>query len=157
MTKLSKKLTSADINFFTKLDKSMRGVQRVCSKVYGEGFVDNYKDKKLTKRQLGKIIEIIIKRDNICFMPINTNMGFSVGYQFIQVDLTYPGAPPTTKLLLRFEEKQLPKEDTPRANWDICKKAQFERLSKWFMEESNIKTAKAMGIEIINDYSYYDY
>jgi len=72
--------------------------------------------------------------------PINTNLGFSVGYDVCKIIL-----PIQKRALLRFEENQLPKEYT------------FEEMSKVFMSKKNKIKAKMLKVEIINDRGHYDY
>ncbi|MFH1326756.1 MAG: hypothetical protein ABIH59_01355 [archaeon] len=87
----------------------------------------------------------ISRKNNIAFYPINTNMGFSVGFQMVEVILPFPGVSPNIGHFITFEEKQLPKGYT------------FKSLSRYFMADRNLRTAKTMGVNIINSRSHYNY
>ena len=125
-----------DLIFLIKLDRKLHYIQETYSEVYGHCSFDSYTDKSMTEKDIKNIFEII-EKNNLTFYPINTNMGLSVGFKAVSTK---------TKIqLLTFREAQLPK------------KYDFKRLSKCFMDPENIKKAKSLGIEIINDRSHYDY
>jgi len=83
--------------------------------------------------------------DNIAFYPINTCMGFAVGFDVVRVGPTGPGAPPEVELLVRFKEVQLPEGYN------------FAKLSEYFMQEKNIQRVELIGKNITNNRSRYDY
>lgn len=124
--------------FLTGLDKKLHYMSKFkLSFSNGYGYVDSYTRENMTKEEIEKVLEIS-KKMNFIIYPINTSMGFSVGYDVCQIL-------PTKKVLLRFKESQLPKEYT------------FDKMSKNFMSKANRAKAKIIKEEIVNDYSHYDY
>lgn len=131
-----------DLEFLTSLDKKLHYKQRC----HGSGafshhwsLIDCYTEEKMTKEEIDKVLEIS-KGMNYIIYPMNTSMGFSVGYDVCQIN-------PIGKkeVLLRFEECQLPNEYN------------FNRMSKAFMDKANLAKAKIIEEKIVNDYSHYDY
>ncbi len=138
-------LTSEEIKYFKGIDAKLRSSQNFHSRVYGEVSADNYADSKLEAFELQKILDLFIKKKDIIFYPVNTSMGFAVGFQFLKLDNLDSTKKIKKELLLRFREDQLPKGYT------------FQNLSPFFMMKENIKKAKIIGEEIVNNYEHYDY
>jgi hypothetical protein len=99
---------------------------------------DQYTDEKLTEPELEKVLKIS-QRPGYVLIPINTAMGFSIGYEVAMV------TPLGRKHSLRFKEGQLPED------WN------FERMSKTFMRPVNRAKALTLGERIENRASKYDY
>lgn len=127
-----------DLEFILKLDKKVHYTTPVESIVYGKGIVDHFTDVKLRASELNELIKILERSDYV-FHPVNTAMGFSVGFQ---VTNTFQG---NQESLLLFIESQLP------GNYN------FEILSRYFMESKNLERAGKAGIEIINNRDKYVY
>ncbi|MBI2043463.1 hypothetical protein HYT25_03680 [Candidatus Pacearchaeota archaeon] len=149
MEKRVRELTERDIRFLKNLDSQLRSTHQseFAPNLLGSSFlvpVDDYTDRQITEREMKKIFGIS-RKYNVAFYPINTDMGFSVGFDLTRIDLFAAGAPPYIELLLRFREKQLPK------GYD------FEKLSNFFMQEMNLGNANLLGEKIVNERAHYDY
>ena len=131
------------LDFILDLDKKLHYVEQGTFRpnMRGSSFkigIDSYTDKKLSVTELEKLITIVDNSSEYIFHPINTCMGFSVGY-------AVSSTADASISLLQFRESQLPKSYT------------FDGLSKTFMSEKNLTKAKIIGLEICNDYGHYDY
>ena len=101
-----------------------------------EGSIDTYTDESMNAREIQDVLKVVEKSD-FAFYPINTAMGFAVGFQVANPD--------TREALLTFKESQLPR------NYD------FNRLSEYFMQPENIERAKLLSVFVVNNRSCYDY
>ncbi len=133
-----------DLEFLAKLNEKLHSIQKgtFTPNLSGEPFpvyFDTYTNESMTKEEIEKVLNIA-KKHNYVIYPINTAMGFSVGYDICKINLTGK-----KKVLLRFKEGQLPKGYS------------FKKMSKTFMEKTNKMKAKLIGEEIVNDYDHYDY
>lgn len=98
---------------------------------------DHYHDRKMLTVETERMLATV-ESEGLVLSPVNTAMGFAVGFMVVN--------PSTKKPVLMFTEQQLPK------GYD------FRRLSRSFMSERNINLAQACGLpEIINDRDHYDY
>jgi len=134
-----------DQEFLSSLDKKLHHIQESTFTPNMEGkpfpiHLDSYADEKMTLKELENVLDICEKTDLI-FYPINTSMGFSVGYRIAEVGILSKQINP----LLTFKESQLPE------------KYNFEKLSKYFMKTKNLSQASSAGIEIKNSKSSYEY
>ena len=140
---MGKKTKSNDKDFLRQMDEKLHEVNQkmfqpnLCGKAFPVQY-DTYTEEKINESELGQILKIATKV-NYVIMPMNTNMGFSVGYEVAQV------VPTKQRSLLKFKETQLPKE------WD------FQRMSAFFMQKPNLIKALILGEKITNDYDRYDY
>ena len=130
-----------DLEFLLQLDKKLHGTKQstVTPNISGAPFevtIDTYTDESMNARETQRVLKAV-ERGDFAFYPINTAMGFAVGFQVANPD--------TREALLTFKESQLPR------NYD------FNRLSEYFMRPENIERAKLLGISIVNDRSRYDY
>ena len=142
MTKLEN-LTNEEIEFFKKIDKRLREFMIVNTKFYRDVGVDNYKDSKLEYGEMKKILNLTIKKNDLVFYPVNTSIGFAVGFQFIKWELGE--SKKKSELLLRFRESQLPEGYN------------FKNLSSFFMRKENVRKAEYLGEGIVNSRDHYDY
>ncbi len=126
-----------NLEFLTELDKKLRSSHRVESGFYRGAHYDEYADKKMSEEEAEKVLNIS-QEDNFVIYPVNTAMGFSVGYNVCIIL-------PTKKLLLRFRESQLPKGYT------------FDKMAETFMSKANLAKASMVGEKIRNDYDAYSY
>lgn len=136
-----KDIKTKDLEFLVKLDRKLHEVSQstFTPNISGTPFkvsYDTYTKKSMNKKEARKILNII-ERNNLALYPINTSMGFSVGFQIAN--------PNTKKSILTFKESQLPE------NYN------FKTLSKYFMQQENIEKSKSLGISIVNNYNHYDY
>ena len=137
----SKKAREEDLKFLSTLDAKLHCTYKstfmpnMSEAPFGI-MSDGYKDASMGKREVERIFKAI-ERGNFAFYPLNTAMGFCVGFRVAD--------PENGKALLTFKESQLPK------NYD------FERLSEYFMKPENIERAKLCGTHIINDRGHYEY
>ncbi len=130
-----------DRKFLSKLDEKLRISYRVrmTPNLSGDPInsdLDTYSDSQLYRRELKRALKIV-NEYNLVFAPVNTGMGFLVGFQIVD--------PETKKVLLKFVERQLP------SVYD------FNRLSQYFMDPKNLKRAEQIGIDIRNNREHYDY
>jgi hypothetical protein len=133
-----------DLEFLAGLDKKLHKVQErtFTPNISGDPFpvhFDTYTDKNMNKEEIKRVLNISKGEDYVIY-PINTAMGFSVGYNICEI---LPKG--KRKTLLRFKEGQLPKEYS------------FKKMSKTFMSEENLKKAELIKEKIVNDYDHYDY
>ena len=128
-----------DLEFLIGFDKEVHTMKKgsfvTKSGIYGLGVIDEFIDIKIDIQKFERFLGII-ENNNFVFYPINTCMGFTVGFEICDKK---------KKRILTFIERQLPQE------YD------FDKLAKYFMNKTNIKMAKKLGIEIINDRNHYDY
>lgn len=127
------------LDFLIELNKRLHYVEKVEQGFYKGYFYDTYTNEKMTKEEIERVLETSQKL-NFVIYPINTALGFSVGYDVCKIN--YIGK---KKVLLRFKESQLPEGYN------------FERMSEIFMKKSNLTKAKIINEEIVNEYDYYDY
>jgi len=136
------KLGAKDLEFLRQLDnrlhktKEMILTPNICG-APRKVSIDEFTDESMNKDEIQMVLEKV-ERCRLAFYPINTNMGFSVGFQVAN-------STRTEKPLLTFTEKQLPEEYN------------FEKLSEYFMRPENIKRANERGIPIVNNHSCYTY
>lgn len=134
-----------NIEYIINLDKKFRDEHGVRSEVYGTGVAYDYADKKMTLKQMEKVLSII-EDENLIFYPINTSSGFAIGFQIVKPIELNEVAHPQIKHLFTFVERQLPEGYT------------FKKLSKTFMRKRNIDLIKLYTLrEIVNDRDHYDY
>lgn len=133
-----------DIAELVRLERKFHSTKDIHSRVYGWGKTDKYTDKKMTAREFARLKDIL-RRNDYVFYPINTSMGFRVGFEVSRIEQIVPGVNPEVIPLLTFREDQLPKG------------VDFKKVSKVFMEEGNLERASFAGIRIVNDRSHYDY
>lgn len=100
-------------------------------------YIDQYHNKKLEISEIEKILYLINLETGIAMTPINTDWGFSVGFEIIY---TFD-----KKSLLCFKEQQLPE------GYD------FKKLSKTFNHPNNIKMLNSIGIEVPKEHYHYTY
>lgn len=136
-------LTKEEIEYFKKIDKRLREFKAYHTEFYGGVGVDDYKNSKLENGEMQKILDLTMKKKDIVFYPVNTAMGFAVGFQFLKWELGE--SKKKSELLLRFRESQLPEGYT------------FQNLSSFFMRKENVKKAEYLGEEVVNDRDHYDY
>jgi len=134
----------SDLEFLVNLNIKLHYTKVGYNWFLGEIEEDHYTAEKLTSQEYQMMIDII-ERNNYLFSPINTAMGFSVGFQVSEIEHLTPGLEPKGKSLLKFKEDQLPEMYN------------FERISQDFMKPKNLERAKFIGIEIVNDRDKYEY
>jgi len=130
-----------DLEFLLKLDKKLHETQQstFTPNMCGSPFkvsIDTYTDASMNAREIQGVLKVV-ERGDFAFYPINTAMGFAVGFRVANPD--------TREALLTFKESQLPR------NYD------FKRLSEYFMQPENVERAKSLGVSIVNNRGYYDY
>jgi len=130
-----------DLEFLLKLDKKLHETQQstFTPNMCGSPFkvsIDTYTDASMNAREIQGVLKVV-ERGDFAFYPINTAMGFAVGFRVANSD--------TREALLTFKESQLPR------NYD------FKRLSEYFMQPENVERAKSLGVSIVNNRGYYDY
>ena len=134
-------VNTKELEFLLQLDKKLHGTKQstFTPNMSGSPFkisIDTYTDATMNAREIQRVLKAV-EKSNFAFYPINTSMGFAVGFQIANPD--------TREALLNFKESQLPR------NYD------FNRLSEYFMQPENVEKAKSLGISIVNDHSHYDY
>lgn len=167
-----KSVKPKDLAFLLNLDKRLRRTEKCGGGFYAAGYRYNYTERKMKLKELEEVLRITKKSDCLVLYPINANHGFSVGFEISAITkaenclffheyqklLKSIGKilPDSYKLktsipsvenepLLGFIEQQVPKNNL------------FEYLSKYFMKKENLKHAKSIGLEIINNRATYDY
>jgi len=134
-------INTKDLEFLLQLDKKLHSIKK-CTftpNMRGHPFevsIDNYTDESMTAKETQGVLEAV-ERGDFALYPINTDMGFAVGFRIENPD--------PREALLTFKESQLPK------GYD------FNRLSEYFMKPENIERAKSLGVSIINNRDHYDY
>lgn len=83
--------------------------------------VDTYTDSSMTRKDMEMVLKAVTQY-KLAFYPINTAMGFAVGFEVAD--------PTTRKAILTFKESQLPK------GYD------FGKLSEYFLHKDNIERAR---------------
>ena len=96
-----------------------------------------YTTQKLEPSEIEKILSLVNFKTGICMTPINTNWGFSVGFQLVY---TFDKI-----TLLCFKEDQLPEGYN------------FKKLEETFNHPENIRMLKEIGIEKPKERWHYDY
>ncbi len=142
-------LTERDIRFLKNLDEQLRSTEIIedpyARHDWQKRFVnENFHDRQISNREALRILGIS-RKNNVVLYPSTTQFGFATAFGMERVDLVAPEVEPITELLLRFREDQLPK------GYD------FERLSPYFLEDINMRTANLAGIEIKPDKVNYIY
>ncbi|MBU1129183.1 MAG: hypothetical protein KJ949_00965 [Nanoarchaeota archaeon] len=130
-----------DLELLLKLDGKLHGTQKstFTPNISGGPFevsIDTYTGASMNAREIQGVLKAVENGD-FAFYPINTSMGFAVGFQIANPD--------TREVLLTFKESQLPK------NYD------FKKLSEYFMQLENLERAKSFGVSIVNNRDHYDY
>ena len=133
-------MTTANLEFLLELDKKLHKVieSTFTPNMEGASFdatFDSYTAESLTEAEIEKTLSVV-KSGEFTFYPINTAMGFSVGFSVVDSN---------NKSLLKFRESQLP------VGYD------FAKLSEYFMRSENIKRAEALGVHVQNNRGHYDY
>jgi hypothetical protein len=134
-------MNKKDLEFLTSLDKKLRHVHKVSytfniSGGGGKDRVSSYTDKKMAIEEVEKVLRISQNKKLVIF-PLKTN--YSFGYEVAQIKKKQG------KTLIKFDKNQLPEEYT------------FDKMSKTFMKRRNLKKAKLIAKQIINDESHYWY
>jgi hypothetical protein len=134
-------VNTKDLEFLLKLDKKLHYSKDFTftpdiSEEPIEILIDAYTDESMNAREIQSVLKAV-EREDFAFYPINTAMGFAVGFQVANPD--------TEEILLTFKESQLPK------NYN------FKKLSEYFMQPKNIERAKSLEISIFDNRAYYDY
>jgi len=132
-----------DLEFLTGLNEKLHRIQKgtFTPNLFGDPFpvyFDTYTNECMNEGEIKEVLNIS-KKNKYSLYPINTAMGFSVGYEICKIL-----SRGKRKVLLRFKEKQLPKKYT------------FKEMSKTFMSKENLKKTKSIGEEI-KDYEDYTY
>ena len=134
-------VNTKDLEFLLQLDKKFHGTKQstFTPNMNGAPFkvsIDTYTDASMNAREIQGILKAV-ERSDFAFYPINTAMGFAVGFQVANPD--------TREALLTFKESQLPRNYS------------FNRLSEYFMQPENIERAKSLGVSIVNNRDRYAY
>ena len=134
-------VNTEDLEFLLQLDSKLHGTinRTFTPNIRGapiEVSIDTYRDASMNAREIQGVLKAV-ERGDFAFYPINTAMGFAVGFRIANPD--------TKEALLTFKESQLP------INYD------FNRLSEYFMQPENVERAKLLGVSIVNNRSHYDY
>lgn len=132
-----------DKEFLEQLNKKLHIINEstFTPNMYGKSFpicYDTYTDKKLNEEELSRVLKIS-QKINYVILPINTSLGFSVGYEIAEI------IPKRKRDILKFAESQLPE------GWN------FQKMSEFFMKNTNRIKALILKEEIVNDYGHYDY
>jgi hypothetical protein len=121
-----------DLEFLANLDKKLHYVTQstYSPNMGGRPFpigIDQYhKDVKLTKEELSTL-DRIVKEHDITLEPVNTCMGFQVGFMtYREEDPIAPGIEPETTHYNVFLELQLPEGE----NFETMKK-RFDKKQNW--------------------------
>lgn len=128
-----------DLEFLVNLDERLRVNNEVRDGFYKGCHFDTYTHEKMSLTETRKVLKIA-QGMNFVIYPINTAMGFAVGYDICEINPIGK-----KKVLLRFRESQLPKVYN------------FERMSEFFMSKANLAKAESIGKEIVNSHGHYDY
>ena len=131
-----------DRQFLEELDKRLHYVVKSIattnmSRTQHEISYDQYHNTKLEPSEIEKILSLVNSETEICMTPVNTNMGFSIGFQLVY---TFD-----RKTLLCFKEDQLPE------GYD------FKKLKETFNHPENIRMLENIGMEKPKERGYYDY
>lgn len=100
-------------------------------------YIDQYTDQKINPDEIEKVLGLINEETGLALTPINTNWGFSVGFQVLYLF--------DKMSLLIFLEKQLPE------GYD------FNKLSHVFNRQDNIEMLIACGLEKPKERWHYEY
>ena len=149
MKKNLRELTERDERFLSNLDSQLRSTEIIedpyARHDWQKKFVsEDFSERQISCRELLRIVGIS-RKNNVAFYPSTTQFGFATAFGIEKVELVAPGVEPVTELLLRFRESQLPKGYN------------FEKLSPYFLEDMNMRTASLAGIEIKPDKVHYVY
>ena len=131
-----------DREFLIDLDKKLHYVMESWAETNISGgrhklYIDQYTNQKISPNEIEKVLELMGKETGLALTPINTNWGFSVGFQVLY---SYGKMP-----LLEFIENQLPED------YD------FNKLSNVFNRKDNIEILIACGLEKPKDRWFYEY
>jgi len=139
-----------NLEFLVKLNFKLHSPIRQCTtprrgsigpKIYE---YRDYSDYVMRAKEIQKVFGIV-QAEELLFYPLNTNMGFSVGFQVTHALQHAPQIESQLTPLLTFVEKQLP------LNYD------FDRLSQVFLSERNkelLSYFKRPKIEKRDHYTY---
>ena len=108
---------------------------------------DQYTSEGITAEEAERLMTIIEDDGNqLILYPINTAMGFRVGYEVLSFDLPFPGAKPEFKRELVVTDNQLPEG------------YKWGRMSEVFMRARNLELVDFLGLRPIeNRRSAYEY
>ncbi len=138
-------LVDEDLEFLKKLDKKLHHKLPFESMVYGKGLSDHYTHKKMSGKELKKVLGLTNKRD-YAIAPCNTAMGFKAGFIVYRMDNDLPGMPLEAKPILMFVEEQLPK------GYD------WGKMSRIYMDQRNRELLKLAELdepkENVGNYDY---
>ncbi len=137
---------------FAEAEEFLRQVAKKCyykqdcySPVYGNAKIDSYHDVKITQDEVERMMEIVQEFD-LPFFPINTNMGFSIGFAIARPGLNInPVIREIDGYYIKFLEKQLP---------NGC---DFNELSEVFLRPRNLELMKWYNLGEIKERYRYDY
>ena len=136
-------VNTRDLEFILGLNKKLH-FEKECSfdpNLSGKSLnvkVDQYTNKSMTEEEMQKLFRVL-ERNDFIFYPINTSMGFAVGFTVANSTENYK------ENLLTFRESQLPK------GYD------FKKMSEYFMRPENLERAELAEIKIENNPGHYDY
>jgi hypothetical protein len=133
---------NGNLEYIMNLDKKVRkledyGFQK--NKITGDfkpTKMYKYTNETISNEEIKTVLQIL-KKENLAIYPINTAMGFAVGFSIDDVV--------SKNTLLRFKEEQLPVG------------YKFSRMARYFMTERNLELCNEIGIVPQNDREHYDY
>ena len=131
-----------DREFLANLDKKFHYVMESWAETNISGtshklYIDQYTNQKINPDEIEKVLGLIDKKTGLALTPINTNWGFSVGFQVLYLFGKMP--------LLQFLEEQLPKGYN------------FNRLSQVFNRPDNIEMLISCNLEKPQERWHYEY
>ena len=133
------------IKFIKMLNACLYGGHDMYSDVYGKGWAPCYSGIKIEPDELEKLLNII-QEEKLIFFPINTSMGFAVGFVVAEgKGSPAPGVKPEYEIILQFREAQLP----AGFGWNT--------LAEVFNSPENLDRLRYYGIDKPKNYSHYTY
>jgi len=135
---------SEDAKWLIALDKEVRKVETYWDRQFNRDAVREtfHDERKLTVKELKKLLAMVKDEKTYTFTPENGCMGFRIVYNVCAVKRDAPGVPFDIAHIFRVSEKQLP------TGWD------WDQLQPHFTSAAQLKVYK---MEPIRDRAHYEY
>ena len=143
---VSSPISTEELSFFETLQKRILRTGKVHSRVYGAGTTFDWID-RITEEELKRIEELITNRSNVYIVPINIDMGFSVGFRIHTVShKIYPIMKVNNPRIFIISQQAFPETYEAKNFFPICKLPKNLTLLK-----------EAEPNERVRDYESYEY
>jgi hypothetical protein len=149
----------SEITWLKELGEQCVGFTKTHSRVYGDAMVADYNDNiKINTETINRIDKIIKNSNDIVMYPINTCMGFSIGFRVARIKHEAPGAPIEQEILLQIKIGQIEGCKMGRDSKNQSRVQVWNSIKYVFLTSENMRRIEYYGLEKIKDDPYhYDY